>query len=132
MSMTDPIADMLTRIRNAIISRKTKVEMPSSRLKMRLAELLKNEGYINGFSVHEDTLCNQLNLELRYDRENRNAIIGLKRISKPGQRRYVKNDGIPRVRSGLGVAILSTSRGVMTDREARKQGVGGEVICEVW
>ncbi len=132
MSMTDPIADMLTRIRNAIISRKTKVEMPSSKLKVRLAELLQHEGYISGFTLHEDAQGHRLHLELRYDRENRNAILGLKRISKPGQRRYVKNDAIPRVRSGLGVAILSTSRGVMTDREARKQGVGGEVICEVW
>jgi small subunit ribosomal protein S8 len=132
MSMTDPIADMLTRIRNAILSRKNKVEMPSSKLKMRLAELLKTEGFINAFTEVDAERGRQLLLELRYDRENRNAILGLKRISKPGQRRYVKTDGIPRVRSGLGVAILSTSRGVMTDREARKQGLGGEVLCEVW
>jgi small subunit ribosomal protein S8 len=132
MSMTDPIADMLTRIRNAIISRKTKVEMPSSKLKVRLAELLKAEGYISTFTVNEDTRGRSLIVELRYDRENRNAIIGLRRISKPGQRRYVKNDAIPRVRSGLGVAILSTSKGIMTDREARKQGLGGEFMCEVW
>jgi small subunit ribosomal protein S8 len=130
--MTDPIADMLTRIRNAIISRKTKVEMPSSKLKVRLAEVLRSEGYISTFTVHEDKRGNQLHMELRYDRENKNAIIGLRRISKPGQRRYVSSDAIPRVRSGLGVAIVSTSRGIMTDREARKQGVGGEVICEVW
>jgi small subunit ribosomal protein S8 len=132
MSMTDPIADMLTRIRNAIISRKTKLEMPSSRMKVRIAELLKREGYLTAFSEIDGPVSPLLVLELRYGQDNRNAIVGLRRISKPGQRRYVKNDGIPKVRSGLGVAILSTSRGVMTDREARQQGVGGEVICEVW
>ncbi|HEY3353309.1 MAG TPA: 30S ribosomal protein S8 [Polyangia bacterium] len=132
MSMTDPIADMLTRIRNAIISRKTKVEMPSSKLKVRLAELLRNEGYISTFTVNEEKRGSSLLVELRYDRENRNAIIGLRRVSKPGQRRYVKTDDIPRVRSGLGVAVLSTSKGIMTDREARKQGLGGELMCEVW
>lgn len=132
MSMTDPIADMLTRIRNAIISRKSKVEMPSSKLKVQLAKLLQAEGYINGHSVVDDERGPALLIELRYGRDNRNAIGGIRRVSKPGQRRYVKTDVIPKVRSGLGVAILSTSRGVMTDREARKQGVGGEVICEVW
>ena len=132
MSMTDPIADMLTRIRNAIISRKTKLEMPSSRMKVRIAELLKREGYLTGFSEIEGPVGPVLVLELRYGQDNKNAIVGLRRISKPGQRRYVKTDDIPKVRSGLGVAILSTSRGVMTDREARQQGVGGEVICEVW
>ncbi len=132
MSMTDPIADMLTRIRTAITSRKTKVEMPSSKLKARLAEMLKSEGFISNFAVVDDQRGPQLVVELRYGRENRNAILGLRRISKPGQRRYVKSDAIPRVRSGLGVAILSTSRGMMTDREARKQGVGGEILCEVW
>ena len=132
MSMTDPIADMLTRIRNAIISRKTKVEMPSSRMKVRIVDLLKREGYLIGFSEIEGPISPVLILELRYGQDNHNAIVGLRRISKPGQRRYVKTDAIPKVRSGLGVAILSTSRGVMTDREARQQGVGGEVICEVW
>ena len=132
MSMTDPIADMLTRIRNAIISRKTRVEMPSSKLKVRLAELLRNEGYISTFTVNEDKQGSSLLVELRYDREHRNAIIGLRRVSKPGQRRYVKNDGIPRVRSGLGVAILSTSKGIMTDQASRKAGLGGEVLCSIW
>jgi small subunit ribosomal protein S8 len=132
MSMTDPIADMLARIRNAIISRKTKIEMPSSRMKVRIADLLKREGYLTGHSEIEGPVGPVLMLELRYGQDNRNAIVGIRRISKPGQRRYVKNDAIPKVRSGLGVAILSTSRGVMTDREARQQGVGGEVICEVW
>jgi small subunit ribosomal protein S8 len=132
MSMTDPIADMLTRIRNAIISRKTKLEMPSSRMKVRIAELLKREGYLTAHSEIEGPIGPVLILELRYGQDNRNAIVGLRRISKPGQRRYVKNDAIPKVRSGLGVAILSTSHGVMTDREARQQGLGGEVICEVW
>jgi len=132
MSMTDPIADMLARIRNAIISRKTKVEMPSSRMKVRIADLLQREGYISGHSEIEGPVGQVLVLELRYGQDHRNAIVGLRRISKPGQRRYVKNYAIPKVRSGLGVAILSTSRGVMTDRDARKEGVGGEVICEVW
>jgi len=132
MSMTDPIADMLTRIRNAITSRKTKVEMPSSRLKVRIAELLEREGYLNGHTEVQGPHGPVLVLELRYDQDNRNAIVGLRRVSKPGQRRYVKKTEIPRVRSGLGVAILSTSRGVLTDREARQQGLGGELICEVW
>ena len=132
MSMTDPIADMLARIRNTIISRKNKVEMPSSRMKTRIADLLQREGYISGHRVVDGPKGPVLQIELRYDQANRNAILGLKRISRPGQRRYVKSVAIPRVRSGLGVAILSTSRGVMTDRQARQEGVGGEVICEVW
>jgi small subunit ribosomal protein S8 len=130
--MTDPIADMLTRIRNAITARKAKVIMPSSKLKQRLAEVLKDEGFVNGVSFEADEKQGQLSIELRYDNNNNNAIQGLRRVSKPGQRAYARHTNLPRVRSGLGVAILTTSKGIMTEREARKQGVGGELLCEVW
>jgi small subunit ribosomal protein S8 len=130
--MTDPIADMLTRIRNAITARKAKVIMPSSKLKQRLAEVLKDEGFVTGVSFEADGKQGLLTVELRYDNNNDNAIQGLRRVSKPGQRSYVRHTTLPRVRSGLGVAILTTSKGVMTEREARKQGLGGELLCEVW
>lgn len=126
--MTDPIADFLTRIRNAIIARKTKVEIPSAKLKRRLAELLRDEGYISSFEERGHVLL----LELRYGTDNKNAIQNLRRVSRPGQRRYVRKDELPRIRSGLGISILTTPRGVMTDRAARQAGLGGEVICEVW
>ncbi len=130
--MTDPIADMLTRIRNAITARKAKVIMPSSKLKVRIAEVLKDEGFIGVVSSEEDDKQGLLHIELRYDNNNHNAIQGIRRVSKPGQRTYARHTGLPRVRSGLGIAILTTSKGVMTEREARKQGVGGELLCEVW
>jgi small subunit ribosomal protein S8 len=130
--MTDPIADFLTRIRNAIIARKGSLELPSSKLKVRLAEILEREGYISGHSVEEAEPQSVLKVSLRYDAQHRPAIVGLRRVSRPGQRTYVNRDSIPKIRSGLGVAILTTSKGIMTDRDARKQGVGGEVICEVW
>jgi len=130
--MTDPIADMLTRIRNAITARKAKVIMPSSKLKQRLAEVLKDEGFVTGVSSEEDGKQGLLTIELRYDNNNDNAIQGIRRVSKPGQRRYARHTTLPRVRSGLGVAILTTSKGVMTERDARKQGLGGELLCEVW
>jgi small subunit ribosomal protein S8 len=123
---------MLTRIRNAITARKAKVIMPSSKLKQRLAEVLKDEGFVNGVSFEPDGKQGLLTVELRYDNNNDNAIQGLRRVSKPGQRSYVRHTTLPRVRSGLGVAILTTSKGVMTEREARKQGLGGELLCEVW
>lgn len=126
--MTDPIADFLTRIRNAIIARKTKVEIPPARLKRRLAELLRDEGYISSFEERESVLV----LELRYGADNKNAIQNLRRVSRPGQRCYVRKDELPRIRSGLGISILTTPRGVMTDRAARQAGLGGEIICEVW
>jgi small subunit ribosomal protein S8 len=123
----------LTRIRNAIIARKAKVDSPSSKLKRRLAEILQQEGFISGFSVQEaDIGPGTITVNLRYDAQHRAAIEGVRRVSRPGQRTYCGRDDIPKVRSGLGVAILTTSRGMMTDREARKQGVGGEIICEVW
>ncbi|HJZ86870.1 MAG TPA: 30S ribosomal protein S8 [Polyangia bacterium] len=130
--MTDPIADFLTRIRNAIVARKAKIEVPASKIKAKLAEILEREGYIAGFALSEQGPQGQIVVNLRYDAQHRAAIEGLRRVSRPGQRMYVAKDGIPKVRSGLGVAILTTSKGIMTDREARKQGVGGEVICEIW
>lgn len=130
--MTDPIADMLTRIRNAITARKAKVIMPSSKMKVRIAEVLKDEGFVGVVSSEEDDKQGLLHIELRYDNNNHNAIQGIRRVSKPGQRTYARHTGLPRVRSGLGIAILTTSKGVMTEREARKQGLGGELLCEVW
>jgi len=130
--MTDPIADMLTRIRNALKARKEEVDIPSSNLKKRIAEVLKEEGFIKGFRVIPDGKQGILRVFLKYDEQGSPVISGLQRVSKPGRRVYVGKEEIPRVMGGLGVAILTTSRGVMTDREARKVGVGGEVICYVW
>jgi small subunit ribosomal protein S8 len=130
--MTDPIADMLTRIRNAIIARKAKVAVPASKLKRRLAEVLAEEGFVLSVSHSEDERQGTINIELRYDHNNRNAIEGIRRVSRPGQRSYVGHEDLPRVRSGLGIAIVTTSQGVMTDRQARKQRLGGELLCEVW
>jgi small subunit ribosomal protein S8 len=130
---TDPVADFLTRIRNAILARHAELAVPCSTLKIKLAEVLKEEGYIaghdtrSGFAGHEELV-----VKLRWADPRTNAITGLRRWSRPGQRVYVKRDQIPKVRSGLGIAILSTSRGLMTDRAARKMGVGGELLCEVW
>lgn len=133
MPMTDPIADFLTRIRNAILARHAEVVVPASKLKAKIAELLQAEGYIAGFDVR-GTFDGQSEMvvRLRWPEPRVNAITGIRRRSRPGQRVYVKNDQIPKVRSGLGVAILSTSQGLMTDRAARKAGVGGELLCEVW
>jgi len=130
--MTDPIADFLTRIRNAIIARKAQTQAPASKIKAKIAEILQQEGYIAGFAVNEAGPQGTITVNLRYDAQHRPAIEGVRRISTPGQRTYVNRDTIPKVRSGLGIAILTTSKGIMTDREARKQGLGGEVICEVW
>ncbi len=130
--MTDPIADFLARIRNAIMARHTDVVSPSSKLKIRIANLLKDEGYISAFDVRETGVFPELVVRLRWADQRTNAITGLRRRSRPGQRTYVGKDAIPKIRSGLGIAILSTSRGLMTDRAARKAGVGGELLCEVW
>lgn len=130
--MTDPIADFLARIRNAIIARKAKVEIPSSRIKRQIAEVLRDEGFIRAVDEKPEGTRSALVLELRYDSSNVNAIQGMRRVSRPGQRHYVRSVGLPRVRSGLGVSILTTSKGIMTDRQARQAGLGGEVICEVW
>jgi small subunit ribosomal protein S8 len=130
--MTDPVADFLTRIRNAILARHSEVTAPASKLKVRLAELLKDEGYIAGFDTREDEGENQIVVRLRWADPRTNAITGLRRRSRPGQRMYVRHGTIPKIRSGLGIAVLSTSRGLMTDRAARKAGLGGELLCEVW
>ena len=135
MSMTDPIADFLSRIRNGISARKMQVECPRSNLKLRLAEILRDEGFVQSVSSTEDNKQGMLKLALRYDGRatpSGNAITGMRRVSRPGQRAYVPAKQVPRVRNGLGIAILSTSQGVMTDKEARIKGVGGEVLCEVW
>ena len=132
MSMTDPIADFLARIKNGIRARKQVVECPRSNLKLRLAEILRDEGFIQAVTSAEDNKQGMLKLALRYDGRNSNAVTGMRRVSRPGQRAYVPATKVPRVRNGLGIAILSTSQGVMTDKEARLKGVGGEVLCEVW
>jgi len=134
MSMTDPIADMLTRIRNANIAMHDEVSMPSSKLKVALAEVLEKEGYIEGFKA-EDNPNGQgkvLTVSMKYSIDRQRVISGIKRVSKPGLRVYLKKDAIPRVLGGLGVVILSTSKGLVTDRAARKARVGGEVLCYVW
>lgn len=128
---TDPISDMLTRIRNAAAAGKAEVSMPYSKLKHSLASILEREGYVGPVSVRENGL-KQLIVQLKYDGSGDAVVSGLKRISKPGQRIYVPMDKIPRSNGGLGITILSTSKGLMTDKEARKQKYGGEVICQIW
>jgi len=131
--MTDPIADMLTRIRNAGLARHDRTELPASRLKEAVAKILKSEGFIADVRPSEgEEGVKKLTIVLKYGRDRQSAIDGVKRISRPGRRVYVRHDRIPRVLSGLGISILSTSRGLMSDREARRQKIGGELICEVW
>lgn len=132
MSMSDPISDMLTRIRNASRVFKNSVDIPSSNLKMGIAHLLKGEGYIRDYKVVKTQPQETLKVYLKYTPERKRAITGLKRISKPGLRIYVGKDEIPRVLGGLGMAILSTSRGILTDKQSRDVNVGGEVLCYVW
>jgi len=131
MVMTDPIADMLTRIRNANQMKHETVDMPASKLKKEVLELLKKEGYVLGVQVVKGDVQNTLRVTLKY-LQNERVIKGLKRISKPGLRVYAKSNEIPKVLNGLGIAVISTSNGVMTDREARKQQVGGEILAYVW
>jgi small subunit ribosomal protein S8 len=130
--MTDPIADMLTRIRNASMARHERAEMPHSRLKEHVAGVLKSEGYLDDVRVSEGEEQKTLTVVLRYGRDRQAAIDGIRRVSTPGRRVYVRHDRIAKVCSGMGISILSTSRGVMTDKEARRQRVGGELLCEVW
>lgn len=132
MVMTDPIADMLTRIRNGNNAKHETVDIPASNMKKSIANILLEEGFIKGFDVIEDAKQGILRIQLKYGKDNEKIISGLKRISKPGLRVYVKSDEIPRVLGGLGIAILSTSKGVITDKAARKESVGGEVICYIW
>ncbi len=132
--MTDPVADMLTRIRNANVAMSDEVRMPSSKLKVSLADILQREGYIEGYSVIDETTRpgSTLIVQMKYSPERARVISGLKRVSKPGLRMYTKSTEVPRVLGGLGVAVLSTRRGHMTDRDARKARVGGEILCFVW
>ncbi|HNS95432.1 MAG TPA: 30S ribosomal protein S8 [Polyangiaceae bacterium] len=132
--MTDPIADMLSRIRNAALARHDRVSMPISKVKRAVADLLKQEGYVRDVTISESDgkKSPTLTVVLKYGQDRTCAIDGLKRVSTPGRRVYVRHDSIPLVQNGLGVGILSTSRGVMTDRDARRQGIGGELLCEVW
>jgi len=132
MSMTDPIADMLTRIRNANKALHDETRMPASRLKQEIARLLRDEGYIKGYRIEEGESFNTLVIELKYGRSRERIITDLKRVSKPGRRIYARKDRLPRVLGGMGTAILSTSAGVITNRTAQEKGVGGEVICFVW
>lgn len=132
MGMTDPIADLLTRIRNANIVGHEVVEVPSSNIKKAIVNIMLNEGYLKNMEEYNDGSVPMLRLTMKYGRDKQRVITGLKRISKPGLRVYSSKDEVPQVLSGLGVAIISTSQGIITDREARKQGIGGEVICYIW
>ncbi len=132
MTMTDPIADMLTRIRNALQQKHETVSMPSSKEKVNIARILKEEGYINDYKVESDGVKKTMTIDLKYGKNGEKVITGLKRISKPGLRVYSKAENLPRVLSGLGTAVISTSKGVMTDRDARKANVGGEVLAYIW
>jgi small subunit ribosomal protein S8 len=129
--MTDPIADMLTRIRNAALARHDRTEVPASKMKKAVADILKSEGYIADVRPSDGDTA-KLTIVLKYGRDRTSAIDGVRRVSRPGRRVYVKHDRIPRVLSGLGISILSTSHGMMSDRDARKHKLGGELICEVW
>jgi small subunit ribosomal protein S8 len=132
MSMSDPLADMLTRIRNAGMVRYETVDVPMSNLKIGVAKVLREEGYINDYQIIEDNKQGTLRIELKYGPYNEAVISGIRRVSKPGLRQYVKADDIPKVMSGLGISILSTSKGIITDREARRLRIGGEILCEAW
>ncbi len=132
MIMNDPIADMLTRIRNALVARHDTVTMPASNMKKAIAKILLDEGYIKSFDSIDDGVQGEIKIALKYTQGKQSVVRGLKRISKPGLRVYAKSDELPRVLGGLGIALVSTSKGVMTDNEARKNGVGGEVLAYIW
>ncbi len=133
MSMSDPIADMLTRIRNGNTAKHDTVDVPTSKMKKAIADILVNEGYINGYEVIEDGIKSTMKVSLKYGKDkNEKVITGIKRISKPGLRVFAGKDELPKVLGGLGIAIISTSQGLMTDKEARNKGIGGEVIAFVW
>ncbi len=132
MSMTDPIADLLTRIRNANMAKQQKVDIPSSNLKVSIANVLRSEGFIKNYKVIADEKQGILRIYLKYIDDKESIFNEIKKVSKPGGRIYVKSDEIPKVKNGLGIAILSTSKGIVTDKTARELGVGGELICTVW
>ena len=131
MPVTDPVADMLTRIRNALVARHEVIDMPASKMKKSIAQILLAEGFIKGYEIISDGALNTLKITLKYGPNNEKVISGLKRISKPGLRVYAKQDQVPKVLGGLGIAIISTSKGVMTDRQARQSAIGGEVLAYV-
>ena len=132
MTMTDPIADMLTRIRNANSVGHESVEIPASKMKKAIAQILLDEGYITNYEVNDDSVQCTIKVTLKYGANNEKVISGIKKISKPGLKVYAKANDVPKVLGGLGIAIISTSKGIVSDKEARRQGVGGEVICYVW
>lgn len=132
MTMTDPIADMLTRIRNANVVKHETVDVPASNMKKELARILLEEGFVRGYDVIEDGKQGIIRVQLKYGQSGERVITGIKRISKPGMRVYAANHDIPKVLNGLGISVISTSKGILTDRQARKENVGGEVICYVW
>lgn len=132
MSMSDPLADMITRIRNAGMVNFRTVDVPLSTLKVGVAKVLKDEGYIEDYQILKDTVQGTMRINLKYGANGEKVVTGLSRVSKPGKRIYVKADKIPKVMSGLGIAVLSTSQGIITDQQARQLGVGGEVLCNVW
>ncbi len=132
MSMTDPIADMLTRLRNATMVRHDRTDVPASKMKLEIAKILKQEGYIRTFKVLEEGTQGVLRIYLKYSPDGEPVIHGIQRVSKPGLRVYRGVEELPKVRNGLGVAVVSTSRGVVTDEQARRLGVGGEILCEIW
>ncbi len=132
MSMSDPLADMLTRIRNAVMVKFDSVEMPKSNVKVNVARVLKDEGYIKDYQVSDKGIQGTLTIDLKYGPNGEQIITGIKRISKPGLRKYAKADAMPTVLNGLGIAIISTSKGIISDNTARAQNSGGEILCEVW
>ena len=132
MSMSDPLADLLTRIRNAVMVRHETVDVPMSNLKVGVVKVLREEGYINNYEIIEDNKQGTLRIALKYGPNNERVITGIRRVSKPGLRKYLKADDVPKVLSGLGISILSTSKGIITDSEARRLRIGGEILCEAW
>lgn len=132
MSQTDPIADMLTRIRNAVQARKKEVSLPSSGIKIEIAKILREEGFIRNYKVIEDKKQGILNITLKYAEDNQNVITGIRRVSSPGCRIYCTKDSVPKVLDGLGLAIVSTSKGLMSGQKCEETGIGGEVLCSIW
>jgi small subunit ribosomal protein S8 len=130
--LTDPIADMLTRMRNAIVIKSEKVDMPASKMKVEIAKILKEEGFIKSYKILKDKKQGMLRIAFKYTPDNHPVISGLRKISKPGRRVYVGKDEIPKVVGGMGIAIMTTSKGIMTDKRCRRDGVGGEVLCYIW
>lgn len=130
--MTDPIADMLTRIRNSVLIKNEKIDIPASRIKVELAKILKEEGFVKSYKILKDKKQGILRLTPKYGPDNKPIITGLKRISTPGRRVYMGKDEIPKVMGGVGIAIITTSKGILTDKECRREGVGGEVLCYIW